>query len=81
MEGSLDAVAACLPTFRDVYLEQFRDAGFEDVRITDERPYPTSFILEDEGVKEYVADHPAHRQHLTDFAASIFGAHFEAERP
>ena len=80
MEASLDSVADCLPTFRDVYLDQFRGAGFEDVRISDEKPYPTSFILEDEGVKAYVAEHPDHEAELTRFASSIYGAHFEATK-
>ena len=29
--GNVDAVAACLPTFRDDYLQQFRDAGFDEL--------------------------------------------------
>lgn len=81
MERNLDSVAACLPTFRDVYLQQFENAGFEDVRITNERPYPTAFILEDPGVKAHVARHPDHASQLRRFAASIFGAHFEASKP
>ena len=80
LEGNLDAVAACLPTFRETYLQQFRDAGFGDVRITAERPYPTSFILEDAGVRDYVAEHPAELADLTQFAGSISGAHFEATK-
>lgn len=78
---SVDAVAACLPTFRDLYLQEFRDAGFEGVRITDERPYPSAFILEDPGVQSYVAERPEHLKALTVFAGSIHGAHFEARKP
>ncbi|MCH1570997.1 MAG: arsenite methyltransferase [Longimicrobiales bacterium] len=81
MGRSLDAVAACLPTFRDLYLQEFRDAGFESVRITDERSYPSSFILEDPGVQVYVAERPEHLKELTAFAGSIYGAHFEARKP
>ncbi len=80
LEGNIDAVAACLPTFRDTYLKQFRDAGFADVRISEEKPYPKSFILQDEGVKQYLADHPKEVDELTDFAGSIAGAHFEATK-
>ena len=81
MERNLDSVAACLPTFRDVYLQQFTNAGFEHVRITNERPYPIAFILEDPGVKAHIASHPDHEAELTRFASSIFGAHFEASKP
>ena len=80
LAGNVDAVAACLPTFRDDYLQQFRDAGFDDVRITSEKPYPTSFILRDPGVQEYIAEHPGDVAELTNFAGSIAGAHFEASK-
>lgn len=80
LQGSLDAVAACLPTYRDAYLAQFREAGFESVEITDEKPYPTSFILEDPGVQAFVAGNPGAVSEMTRFAASIAGAHFEARK-
>jgi len=80
LEGNLDAVAACLPTFRETYLRQLSDAGFSDVRITEEKPYPTSFILGDAGVQEYLAEHPTETAQLTTFAGSIKGAHFEATK-
>ncbi|MGD8601435.1 MAG: arsenite methyltransferase [Gemmatimonadota bacterium] len=81
LEGNLDAVASCLPTYREEYLAQFRDAGFADARITEEKPYPASYILEDAAVKEYVAGHAAHEEELTAFAGSIAGAHFEGTKP
>ncbi len=80
LEGNLDAVAACLPTFRARYLEQFREAGFRDVRITSEKPYPASYILGDPGAAEFVARHPEQAAELAAFAGSIAGAHFEATK-
>ena len=80
LEGNLDAVAACLPTFRDTYLQQFRDAGFADARITEEKPYPSSFILEDVGVQEFLQANPGEVEALTEFAGSIAGGHFEATK-
>jgi SAM-dependent methyltransferase len=80
LAGSLDAVAACLPTYREHYLEQFRKAGFEDVRITAEKPYPASYILAEAGVREFLAAHPGERAGLEAFAGSIAGAHFEATK-
>lgn len=80
LEGNLDAVAACLPTFRTRYLEQFREGGFEDVRITSESPYPASYILGDAGVAEFIASHPDQAAELAAFAGSISGAHFEATK-
>ena len=76
--GSLDAVAGCLPTFRETYLGQFRNAGFSSVEITDEKPYPTSFILEEPGVRAHLTRHPEQEDVVTHFAASIAGAHFVA---
>ena len=81
LAGNLDAVAACLPTPRAAYLDQFREAGFEDVRITSEKPYPASYILDDPGVREHAGAHPERISELTRFAGSIFGAHFEAMKP
>lgn len=80
LEDNLDAVAGCLPTHRDTYLQEFRDAGFGDVRITAEKPYPTSYILLDPGVQEYVAQHREQLPELTQFAGSISGAHFEGTK-
>ena len=81
LQNDLNAVAGCLPTPRDQYLDEFRTAGFSDVRITDERPYPASYVLEDHGVKEFLAGHEGEREALEAFAGSIFGAHFDARRP
>ncbi len=77
---SLDAVAGCLPTPRERYLEEFRDAGFADVRITDEKQYPTDYILADEGVRAFLHAHPGSKEEMEAFAASIYGAHFEASK-
>jgi ubiquinone/menaquinone biosynthesis C-methylase UbiE len=81
LRGDLDAVAGCLPTLRETYLERFRAAGFSDVRVTEETPYPTSFILEDEGVAAAVANTSLRDPDaLKRFAESISGAHFEAHK-
>jgi len=79
--GSLDAVAACLPTARSDYLSQFAAAGFADVGISDEKPYPASYVLADAGVKAFVAANADARTELEAFAGSIYGAHFEAIKP
>ena len=81
LEGSLDAVAGCLPTHREAYLAEFRDAGFHDVRITSETPYPMSYVLDDPGVRAQISERPETEPALRGFASSISGAHFEATRP
>jgi arsenite methyltransferase len=80
LEGNLDSVAGCLPTFRDSYLAEFEASGFTEVRITDEHPYPSTFILEDSRVQEFLLAHPSEVGEITDFAESIAGAHFEATK-
>lgn len=72
--GSLDAVAGCLPTPRAAYVKEFEDAGFDAVAISDERPYPSSYLLQDPGVKAFLAEHESARPELEAFAGSIFGA-------
>jgi arsenite methyltransferase len=80
LQGNLDAVSACLPTLRAEYLGQFRDGGFGDAHITEEKPYPATYILDDPGVQSYIEGNPAHAEELTAFAGSIVGAHFEATK-
>ena len=80
LQESLDSVAGCLPTPRERYLDDFRRAGFADVRITSETPYPSSYILSDPGVIRFLGEHPEHRPAMEAFAGSISGGHFEATR-
>lgn len=81
LQGDVNAVAGCLPTLRETYLERFRAAGFDNVEVTGETPYPTSYILEDAGVAEAVANSSlSDPEALERFASSIFGAHFEAHK-
>ena len=79
--GSLDAVAGCLPVPRADYLDDFRRAGFADVRVTGEKKYPADHILSDPAVGRFLEANPSTRPALEAFADSIFGAHFEATRP
>jgi len=74
VQGSLDAIAACLPTPRATYVEEFRAAGFAEVAISAERPYPVDYILADDGVQAFVEAHPEARAELEAFAGSISGA-------
>jgi ubiquinone/menaquinone biosynthesis C-methylase UbiE len=78
--GSIDAVAGCLPTARDTYLGEFRAAGFEDARITEEKAYPSSYILADPGVVAFIEANGSARAELEEFAGSISGAIFEATK-
>lgn len=80
LEGDLNAVAGCLPTQRDRYIARFEKAGFEDVRITSEKAYPSSHVLSDPGVQSFLNQHPEERDELVAFAASIAGAHFQATK-
>ncbi len=81
LRGNLDAVAACLPISRDVYLEQLSAAGFADVRISDERRYPAEHLLGDPGVRRVIAENPGTEAELRRFAEGIYGAHFEGVKP
>lgn len=81
LRDDVNAVAGCLPTHRETYLGQFTEAGFSDVRITDEKPYPETFILDDPGVQAASARSESLKQELRLFASSIKGAHFEARKP
>lgn len=80
LQDNLDAVAACLPTYRDQYLGEFRSAGFADARITEEKLYPASYILADIGVQAFLEANEASRDDLERFAGSISGAIFEARK-
>ena len=81
LQGNVDAAAGCLPTFREAYIGEFADAGFDEVRITSEKPYPADYLLTDPGVIAFLEEHPAEADDLRAFAGSIAGAHFEAHKP
>ena len=81
LQGNVDAAAGCLPTFREAYVQEFADAGFDEVRITSEKPYPADYLLTDPGVIAFLEEHPAEKASLEEFAGSIAGAHFEAHKP
>ncbi len=72
--GSLDAVAGCLPTPRADYIREFEEAGFSDVSISGEKPYPASYLTSDPGVKAFIEAHPDTVEEIQAFAASISGA-------
>lgn len=80
VQGSLDAVAGCLPTSRRRYVEEFEAAGFEEVTISQERPYPAEYILADPGVRAFVEANAGARSELEAFAASISGAVIEGRK-
>jgi ubiquinone/menaquinone biosynthesis C-methylase UbiE len=80
LRESLDSVAGCLPTSRDRYLQEFGAAGFTAVEITSETPYPMSYIMDDVGVRAYLADNPHALADMEAFAGSISGAHFSAKK-
>ncbi|MDH5590891.1 MAG: arsenite methyltransferase [Gemmatimonadota bacterium] len=80
LAGNLDAVAACLPTPRQRYLEEFRAAGFADARITRENPYPAEYVLGDAGVQAFLAAHEDVRAELEAFAGSIAGGVIEGTK-
>lgn len=78
--NSLDAVAGCLPVARARYLDHLRRAGFSEVRITEEKPYPSGHILADPRVEEFLTEHPEALPALEAFARSISGAILSATR-
>jgi len=80
LQGDLEAVAGCLPTHEERYLDEIRSAGFANVRITSRSAYPSSHILDDAAVKAVLASRPALTSEVTAFAGAIFGAHFEADK-
>lgn len=74
LEGDLDAVAACLPAPRKAYLQAFRDAGFDDVRVVDDHAYPAAALLDDAGVQKALATaSDTTAAELQAFAAGIRG--------
>jgi SAM-dependent methyltransferase len=82
LAGNLDAIAACLPTPRETYLGAFREAGFADVRVLDDHPYPAAAILDDPGVRATLVDvSDETRAELDAFARSIRGIVLEARKP
>ena len=80
LRSNLDAVAGCLPTPKERYLEEFRAAGFSDARVTEEKLYPAEHVLSDSGVQAFLTEHQASRSELEAFAGSIAGGIIEASK-
>ena len=51
------------------------------MRITAEKPYPASYVLEDPGVKEHIAENAAHEADLTASAPPQFAEALIAASP
>ena len=76
-----ELVTACLPVYRDEYVADLRAAGFEDVSVTGERPYPSEALSSTPVVRQILEARPELAHEVTRFAESVRGAILSGLKP
>lgn len=80
LSESLEALVGCLPAHRETYLEQVRTAGFENVRVVEERGYPAELLRDSPLGRELLSD-ASLAPELLRFGASVRSVLLAAEKP
>lgn len=76
-----EALVGCLPVQEDQYLGQMRDAGLDEVRVVEEKAYPTDLLTADPAVQEFLAAHPEEEAAVLDFIGSIRSGMIQGTKP
>jgi SAM-dependent methyltransferase len=75
------ALVGCLPVQEEEYLGALRASGLEDVKIVEEKAYPNDLLSADPAVQEYLEAHPAQKEVILDFIASIRSGMIQGRKP
>ncbi len=78
---STEALVGCLPVQEDGYLAELRAAGLTEVAITEEKAYPNDLLTADPAVQAYLDEHPAEKEEVLTFIASIRGGMIQGFKP
>ena len=70
-----------MPVQEDGYLAELRAAGLTEVAITEEKAYPNDLLTADPAVQAYLDEHPAEKEEVLTFIASIRGGMIQGFKP
>ena len=78
---SPEALVGCLPVQEDEYLGQMRTAGLDNVKVVEEKGYPTDLLTADPAVQEFLGAHPEKEKVVLDFISSIRSGMIQGTKP
>lgn len=83
IKNSVEAYVGCLSgaSMRDDYLEAIQGAGFEDVRVLDETPFPIDLMANDSTAKALLKDVQITTDTLVDVAESVVSVKIQGLKP
>ncbi len=83
IKNSVEAYIGCLSgaSMRDDYLEAMLGAGFEDVRVLDETPFPIDLMANDSTAKAILRDMQTTTEILADVARSVVSVKVQGLKP
>ncbi len=81
LADSPDALVGCLPVQEDEYLEGLRAAGLRDVKILEEKAYPTDQLTADPAVRDFLQAEPGKDETVRAFLGSIRGGLIQGTKP
>ena len=79
--ASKESLVGCLPVLASEYERDLAEAGFQDVRVEQGRPYPAEHIFGDPQVQAVVRDDSERAAEARAFAESIHGGVIQAVKP
>jgi SAM-dependent methyltransferase len=78
---SKEALVGCLPVQEDEYLGGLRKAGLVDVKVVEEKPYPTELLTSNPAAQAHLKDHPEEEEEILAFVASMRGGLIQGFKP
>jgi ubiquinone/menaquinone biosynthesis C-methylase UbiE len=83
VKESVEAYVGCVAGAikKEEYLEAIRQAGFREIRIVDETPFPTETIGNDPTAKEIIEKSGMRRDEMEDLAGSVLSVSICGNKP
>lgn len=83
VKNSFGAYVECLTgaIMKDDYMKAIREAGFENIEIADETPFPDDLVFEDQLAEVIVGDLKVTLEELREAAHSVVSAKIQAVKP
>ena len=82
IQKNVEAYAGCISgaEIKDKYIELIRKAGFQDVRIIEEKTYPLEYIISESTTKEIVKSLDMSIEEVKEAANSVVSMKISAEK-
>jgi len=83
IKNSIEAYVGCLSgaIMRDKYIEAVKEVGFQEVRIIDETPFPSEFMVDDATVKAIIQNLTIPPEKVKEVASSVISIKVRGVKP